>query len=262
MTSDGDKARRQWKAALAPSEDCLTVEELSHHADGSVPDAAKSRTSSHLAGCVRCQTELAMLKEFEVATPRAEELAEVSWIAAELKRRSNQIGYAAPESASSRPMPNGTSRFRKIFASRPVSSAAFSIAAMLVAIAAGFYLTTAKEPVLVSDGSTGQTLLRSQGVVALAPKGDLADRPTELRWQPLPSADRYAVKLMEVDRVELWQGLSKEPKVMLPAEVREKIVPGKTLLWQITALDANGGALAASQVERFRVAIAPAGTSH
>jgi hypothetical protein len=65
---------------------------------------------------------------------------------------------------------------------------------------------------------------------------------------------------MEVDRVELWQGLSKEPKVMLPAEVREKIVPGKTLLWQVTALDVNGQAVATSQVERFRIAIAE--TSH
>jgi len=260
MTSDGDKQRRQWKAALAATEDCLTVEELSRHAGGLLPDAAKSRTSSHLAGCVRCQTELAMLKEFELATPRSEELAAVSWIAAELKRRSNQIGHAAPESASSRPIPSRVSRLRKIFASRPLSSAALSLAAMLVAIAAGFYLTTAKEPVLVSDGSTGQTLLRSQGVVALAPKGDLAEGPTELRWQPVPGADHYSVKLMEVDRVELWQGLSKEPKLMLPAEVREKIVPGKTLLWQVTALDVNGQAVATSQVERFRIAIAE--TSH
>jgi hypothetical protein len=260
MTSDRDKERRHWKAALAATEDCLTVEELSHHAGGSLPDAAKSRTSSHLAGCSRCQTELAMLKEFELATPRPEELAAVSWIAAELKHRSEKIGYAALESPSSRSMPSRLSRLRKVFASRPLSSAALSLAAMLVAIAAGFYLTTAKEPVLVSDGSTGQTLLRSQGVVALAPKGDLAERPTELRWQPVPGADHYSVKLMEVDRVELWQGLSKEPKVMLPAEVREKIVPGKTLLWQVTALDVNGQAVATSQVERFRIAIAE--TSH
>ena len=256
MTSDRDKARQQWKVALAATKDCLTVEELSRHADGSLPDAAKGRTSSHLAGCVRCQTELAMLKQFELATPRSEELTAVSWIAAELKRRSDKIGYAVPESASSRSMPSRVSRLRKNFASRPLSSAALSLAVMLVAIAAGFYLTTAKEPVLVSDGSNGQTLLRSQGVVALAPKGDLAESPTELRWQPVPGADHYSVKLMEVDRVELWQGLSKEPKVMLPAEVREKIVPGKTLLWQVTALDVNDQAVATSQVERFRIAIA------
>ncbi len=222
MTSDREKERRQWKAALAPTEDCLTIEELSRHASGSPSDSAKSRTSLHLAGCVRCQTELAMLREFELATPRPEELAAVSWIAAELKRRSNQIGHAAPESAPSRPI----------------------------------------SPALVSDGATGRTMFRSQGVVALAPKGDLVDRPTEFHWQPLPGADHYSVKLMEVDRVELWQGLSTEPKVMLPAEVREKIVPGKTLLWQVTALDSNRQPVAVSQVERFRIPIAPTGTSH
>jgi hypothetical protein len=259
MSSDGDKERRQWKAALATTEDCLTVEELSRHADGSLPDGAKTRASSHLDRCVRCQTELAMLKEFELATPRAEELAAVSWVAAELKRRSSEIGHAAPNPASSRSMPSlvSTVGLRNIFASRRVSSAALSLAAMLVAIAAGFYLTTAKEPILVSDGSTGQTVLRSQGVVALAPKGDLAQSPTELRWQPVAGADHYSVKLMEVDRVELWQGLSKEPSVTLPPAVREKIVPGKSLLWQVTALNVSGQAVATSQVERFRVAIAP-----
>jgi hypothetical protein len=146
---------------------------------------------------------------------------------------------------------------RTIFASRGVSVAALSLAAMLVAVVAATYLTTAKEPVLVSDGSTGQTVLRSQAVVAISPKGDLTKAPTELRWQPVPGADHYSVKLMEVDRVELWQGSSKQPSAMLPEAVREKIVPGKSLLWQVTAINENGKALATSQVERFRVAITP-----
>jgi hypothetical protein len=256
---DGDKERRQWKAALATTEDCLTLEDLSRHADGSLPDAVKTRASSHLAGCVRCQTELAMLKEFELATPHPEEMASVSWIAAELKRRSEKVGHAAPDPASSRLMPSRLSSrgLRTIFASRGVSVAALSLAAMLVAVVAGLYLTTAKEPVLVSDGSTGQTVLRSQAVVAIAPKGDLTKGPTELRWQSVPGADHYSVKLMEVDRVELWQTSSKQPSVMLPEAVREKIVPGKSLLWQVTAINENGKAVATSQVERFRVAISP-----
>src|SRR5215510_10719692 len=114
MMPDERKVQR-WKAALAATDKCLSLEELSRHAEGSTTGEAKSRASAHLSSCTRCQTELAMLQEFERAAPSPDETADVSFIEAELKRRL----------ATSRPSPQLT---RKIFAPRRISTAAMSLA--------------------------------------------------------------------------------------------------------------------------------------
>ena len=243
MTLDERRVRQQWKAALAATNECLSLEELSRHVDRSLPGEENSRMSSHLSSCPRCQTELAMLQEFEQATPRPDEAAEVSFITAELKRRSGgRMGGLVT---------------RKIFAGRRIGTAAMALAAMLLLIAGGLYLRSEKEPVLVSDGSSGQTVFRSQAITLLEPKGDLEHSPTELRWQPVPGAVRYSVKLMEVDRAVLWESSSEQTMLLLPPTVREKIIAGKTLLWEVTAIEVGGKAVATSPVERFRVPIKP-----
>ncbi len=256
MTPDGDaKQRQQWKAALVTSEDCLTLEELGRWTDGSFSEEEKSRASSHLAGCSRCQTELTLLQEFDRATPQPQDQTAVSWIVAELKRRSSELAPATEDVSRSAPSSTRRGSGRRSSAVRRISATALSLAAMVTAVVVGLSVRTSKEPALISDGVP--TALRSEGVVALAPIGDLMQSPAELRWRPLSGAARYSVKLMEVDRSELWEASSEQTAVLLPAAVREKVVPGKTLLWQVTALDGAGKALANSRLERFRLTPPP-----
>ncbi len=256
MTPDGDaKQRQQWKAALVTSEDCLTLEELGRWTDGSFSEEEKSRASSHLAGCSRCQTELTLLQEFDRATPQPQDQTAVSWIVAELKRRSSELAPATEDVSRSAPSSTRRGSGRRNSAVRRISATALSLAAMVTAVVVGLSVRTSKEPALISDGVP--TALRSEGVVALAPIGDLMQSPAELRWRPLSGAARYSVKLMEVDRSELWEASSEQTAVLLPAAVREKVVPGKTLLWQVTALDGAGKALANSRLERFRLTPPP-----
>src|SRR5215467_13406449 len=42
---------------------------------------------AHLEACAHCRAELALLREFESAEPRAEEAGDVKWIQSELRRR-------------------------------------------------------------------------------------------------------------------------------------------------------------------------------
>jgi len=256
MTPDDDtKQRRRWKAALETGADCLTVEELGRWMDGLFSDAEESRASAHLAGCARCQTELALFQELERTTPQPKDQPAVSWIVAELKRRSSESARATGEVSRSAPSSARRALSPRGLAGRRISAAALSLAAMVIAVAVGLSVRTSREPGLISDGIP--TALRSQGVVGLAPIGDLMQSPTELRWQPLPGAARYSIKLMEVDRSEFWQASAEGTVVLLPAAVREKVVPGKTLLWQVTALDAAGKALGSSPLERFRLSASP-----
>jgi len=113
----------------------------------------------------------------------------------------------------------------------------------------------AQEPELTPGLGRGGVVLRSEELVALDPTGDLTKAPAALRWQAMSGAKRHRIRVMEVDQNELWQTESGEATVSLPAAVRATIVPGKTLLWQVTALDSAGNPVAASQILRFRLSV-------
>ena len=252
--AEADRTEREiWKDALASTEACPPIEELGLLSNSSPSEQPALR--AHIAQCPRCQTELAMLKEFHSGTMLPAEAAEVSWITAELERRFGRI--VAPSLTSSGSMPDRYRplRWRRLPSARLVRVAAFGSAALVGVFVAVLHFRAAQEPELAPGLGHGRVVLRSEELVALDPTGDLTKAPAELRWQAMPGAKRYRVRVMEVDQNELWQTESGEASVSLPAIVRGTIVPGKTLLWQVMALDSAGNPVAASQILRFRLSI-------
>lgn len=247
--------RELWRRALAANVDCPTIEELGRLSDDSISQPEVVRT--HLAGCARCQTELAMLREFQSATIGAEEAGAVSWITAELERRFGRVRGAAPLPSQLMHKREPPRWWDHLVGAKPLRGA-LGLAAVLVLIALGLQLPGAREPELSSNAVSGPVVLRSEELVALGPTGDLERIPSELQWQATSGAVRYLVKVMEVDRTELWKTESGQTSVSLPTVVRAQIVPGKTLLWQVTATDSAGRTLATSQVLPFRLGIGPA----
>jgi hypothetical protein len=67
------------------------------------------------------------------------------------------------------------------------------------------------------------------------------------------NAASYKVDVMEVDETVLWTTQTNTTVVSLPANVRDKMLPGKPILWRVAAVDAEGTRIATSQIERFRV---------
>ena len=92
---------------------------------------------------------------------------------------------------------------------------------------------------------------RSQEVMVVGPVGELQKIPQQLEWQAFSGAATYKVVVMEVDQTPLWTGNVKELSTPIPAAVRAKMLPGKPILWQVTALDGQGKILATSQMERL-----------
>ncbi|MGC2742958.1 MAG: hypothetical protein WA672_07205, partial [Candidatus Angelobacter sp.] len=84
--ADNTKTLKMWQEAAAETKECLPLETLERMLDNPSGDA---KAAAHLAGCAHCQTELAMLKNFEQSTPSADEGAAVAWIASQLQRRQN-----------------------------------------------------------------------------------------------------------------------------------------------------------------------------
>ncbi len=226
-------------AALGPTVDCMEIDQLAAVLEGRHGEESRSKASAHVANCTYCGTELALLHEFETPAIQAEEQAAVDAIAARLRKTS-----------PSAPLPWWKGLLDQFWTPRILAPVSLGFAALFVAITIG----------LQSRHSPGQPIIlpehevtRSQVVSVIGPIGDQAQTPHELQWQAAAGAERYSVKLMEVDRTELWSTTVAHASVPIPPEIRAKIAPLKTLIWQVTALDVTGAELARSGPQQFRL---------
>jgi hypothetical protein len=217
---------------------CIPIERL----DGEFNQAERE----HLAVCARCQAERALWQEFTDSVPSPGDGAAVQWIAAEVRRRRAAAG---PK--------------RKVVWGRwlsPAASFRWAAAAAAIVLAAGIgYLAWDREPALSS--TSGDAVYRSARVEAIAPMGDLQGAPRELSWVAVRQAVRYDVRVLEVDRSVVWSTASTTPHISLPAAVIARCVPGRSMLWEVDALDQSGSVIARSGTQRFRVRAAARGGS-
>jgi hypothetical protein len=217
-------------ADLARTNACIPVEDFERQ--------LSDQQRAHLDSCARCQTEWQLWQEFSESTPASDEGAAVQWIVAELGRRAAGKPQGAPAASS-----------RFAFWRAMVGVAAVAAVALVV----GYGLLD-RAPT-VRDLPSGQPVYRADGLTLVAPVGDIAIAPAELEWAPVASAVRYDVELLEVDRTVVWRATSSSPRVALPVSVVEQIVPGKTLLWNVAAIDSSGRPLMSSGARSFRVLI-------
>lgn len=229
---------RQLKSALGPTTDCRPIELLISILDRPSSDAERGATEAHLSGCPHCQTELALYRNFE-AGPRAGEEADVAWIASQLRDRSREF------------RPAGVPWWKQILRPRVLAPMSVALACLVVAITVGLQFRSGSD--LPLNTRAGSGVMRSQTVTVVSPLGDIARQPTGLRWQAVAGASRYEARLVEVDGTELWKIESRGEEAAIPADVRDRIVPRKTLLWEVTARDQGGKAIASSGLQRFRL---------
>lgn len=212
---------------LQPTPGCIPIERFG--------EAFTVRENEHLTGCARCQTELALWQEFDSSTPSADEGGAVQWVVAELGRRSAQARTPSDR------------RWWRLQRPR------FAAAAATIAVAAliGYGVWDPEPPVGVRQDAP--QVYRAGGVQAVSPLGDVAAAPLSLEWAPLPGAVVYDVELLEVDRASLWHGTASSTRIELPSGVIAQLVPGKTVLWEVTARNGAGAVVAESGTQRFRV---------
>jgi len=236
MTPEGP---RLFKAALGPTAQCLSPELLA--AKASHPDVQR-----HLDSCAHCRTELAMLREFEMAEPRADELASVEWIESELARRA-VAAPATPVSAWER-IRAWAGKLRLPQRRGPLSIA---FASLFLVIAAGWYLRHDGGPQRLP--APGNEVLRSGRAVGISPLGQVDRPPSEFRWEAVPGAATYQVRLMEVDGTVIWSGDSSGTNIGLGPQIRGRLTPGRAFQWSVLARNAAGEQIASSDLQRFDI---------
>jgi len=219
--------RQEWQDALAPTAECLDLARLGEELD------AASR--AHLGSCARCQAELALFQELQRGDSTADEAEAGRWIAGELQRRFQDSGNVVPFRAK---------RVRALYA---------AAAAIVMVIGAGWWMQM-REPSLDLPG--GPAVYRGVRLDVIAPAGELAQAPNELRWNAVPNASRYHVQISEVDATVVWSGDTTQPYVALPPAAIEQFAPGKSLSWEVKAFRGNE-MLASSETQTVRVSVTP-----
>lgn len=208
-----------WKEALEPSPECIDIARLG--------EELETTDRAHLETCTRCQTELALFREIGREESTAEEADAAKWIADELRRRNNVVAF------------------------RPKAwNAIYAVAAVLLLVIGAGWWVQLREPSLDVPSASGT--YRSARLELVAPRGDLAQAPNELRWKPVPGASHYRVRIVEVDATQVWSGDTTGTDVVLPPDVIAQFAPGKRLLWQVEAFR-GAESLAVSESQTVRV---------
>ncbi|HEX7678491.1 MAG TPA: hypothetical protein VF713_10230, partial [Thermoanaerobaculia bacterium] len=220
--------RDQWKRVLRPLGDCVAIERFG--------EILTPEERQHIASCARCHAEMELWKSFDddATTPR--EAADVRWIVGEMAHR--RAGGLAVVPMSSRK------------SGMPRMLAAASVIFVILGIA---YLLNNRQPSI--NVPSGQYMAyRSLGIKVIAPSGDVAAAPARLEWIGIPGAASYDVRVVEVDRAILWRVSTGETRVDVPPAIRAQFVPGKSILWEVTARR-EATVLAESGTQKFRVAV-------
>lgn len=221
---------------------CLEPGEIEAFAEG-----RGAEHGAHVETCPACRHAVASYREFLEAELRAGEEADVDWIEARLK----------PHTAAAPAAPPARRNWFAWLGPSPMPRWAFSIAAILLIVAGSLELRRMAGPGLRTPAETNPNPVRSTQVRLLGPAGDVDAPPVAFQWDPVDKASVYEFQITEVDGTALWTCRTNQTKLNSAPDIQRFMLPRKALLWRVKALNANGGVVAESAAERFRVLPAP-----
>jgi anti-sigma factor RsiW len=245
----------EWlRAAYAdPEAGCPPPEGFLEAEAGALSPEERRRIEGHADRCPACAAERDLARRFDGGPQAAgTDSADVASIV-------SRLAAASPV----RPPAGRVVSFPTAKKPAPARTAVWRLAAAAVLVLGGgllFQLTRQTAPPLPNPPPSGG-VVRGGEVEALAPIGDVAAPPAELRWRPRPGAVSYRVTLSAVDGTVLWQSTVTAPSARLPEEVVQELHRAVVYFWRVEALDAAGARLGASEPVRFRARPAPEGGS-
>lgn len=217
---------------LRPTPECRPIDDLVTLLAGRCGNELKESCERHITNCASCSAEVALFRSFDSPSLAAEERDAVSAIVSQLRRK---------------PLAASGARWKQIWRPRILVPLAAGLAAALITVMVN--VESRRSPIETSV----QDVTRSAQIAAIAPIGEISDRPQQIRWHQVNGASSYRVRLLEVDKTELWNATTSSASIEIPSEVRERITPLKKMLWEVTALDSSGNPLGSSGLQSFRL---------
>jgi hypothetical protein len=232
-----DRGQSQLREALGCTAACPGIEELVAGLERGEP-----HVRAHCDGCSYCQTQLALYREFEAAAPSAEEARDVRWIAEKLRDSHKGVNAVEPS----------VSWWQRWTSPRAMIPLGLAFACLLVVVTVVTSRHNASfSPPRISENET----LRSSSLELIQPEGQLSEAPGELRWKPVAGASTYQAEILEVDGNPLWTASASGSWVAIPSDIRKRIVPGKRLLWRVSARRPDGSELLISETKSFNLRV-------
>jgi len=231
--------------ALGPTSDCATIEELEAFASGAAN--ARDRWTKHVRNCAYCRSELHLLHRF-LAPELGDTTSGASKAAELLRKRSGDVLKKALPRKDSIPW-----RKSAFFVRRMAWMSVAAAVGLLIVGAAVLFRSTTNQPKLEAENRSRQEVFRSPRFAVFSPSGEVRRRPKEIRWEPVPQASVYQVRLLEVDRREVWKARATGDHIDLPVAIQSRIVPAKTLFVEVTAFDSPGNQVGTTGLVRFRL---------
>lgn len=232
-----------FREALGPGPDCPPIDELANIVSGAI---APVEAAEHLRSCPYCQTELHLLRTFE-SEEAGQASREALKVDALLRKKSKEIIRQSGPTETKAPW------WKAAFAMRALAQASLAMALILAVAGLVIHFRSTNQPTSIAQNGTSAEVFRSGAFSVISPTGDLRERPEEVQWEKVSNAVRYQVRLLEVDGNELWKAETFADRVDLPASVRARIVPAKTLFLEVTAFDSGGSKVGDTGQVRFRL---------
>jgi hypothetical protein len=92
-------------------------------------------------------------------------------------------------------------------------------------------------------------------IEVVTPSGTVNALPSSCRWKPIAGARLYQITVLDSAGNALGASYTNRSSAELSPDLRRRLQPGGTYLWQVVATGADGKVVGSSQLTRFRIAL-------
>jgi hypothetical protein len=94
-------------------------------------------------------------------------------------------------------------------------------------------------------------VVRGESLTLMSPIIDVRSVPTYFEWKSLGQDVEYKISLYNGDL--LWSDTTRQSRITVPEDIRQRMLPGQRFSWQVKAFSARGTLIAVSSKVQFQI---------
>ena len=94
-------------------------------------------------------------------------------------------------------------------------------------------------------------VVRGESLTLMSPIIDVRSVPAFFEWKSLGLEVEYKISLYNGGL--LWSAVTRESRISIPEETRQRMLPGQRFAWQVRAFSGNGTLIAVSSKVQFQI---------
>jgi hypothetical protein len=94
-------------------------------------------------------------------------------------------------------------------------------------------------------------VVRGESLTLMSPIIDVKSVPTFFEWKSLGQEVEYKISLYNGGL--LWSAVTRDSRIAVPEEIRQRMLPGQRFAWQVRAFSARGTLIAVSSKVQFQI---------